>query len=70
MIIKTKTILIAYIAKIEYLKTEFKSLRIQSHQAIINYEKVRSKKIRAEGQIEKVKQQFQNSVRDFHDQVK
>ena len=64
-----KIICIAYLAQIEYLKTEFQSLRIQSHQAIINYGKVLGEKISVERQIDKVKQQYQESLKEFNNKV-
>ena len=62
-------ICIAYLAQIEYLKTEFQSLRIQSHQAIINYGKVLGEKISVERQIDKVKQQYQESLKEFNNKL-
>ena len=64
-----KIICVAYLAQIEYLKTEFQSLRIQSHQAIINYGKVLGEKISVERQIDKVKQQYQESLKEFNNKV-
>ena len=64
-----KIICIAYLAQIEYLKTEFQSLRIQSHQAIINYGKVLGEKISVERQIDKVKQQYQESLKEFNNKL-